>query len=119
MDATAGPQRLADGDALAAFVEDHDLALVQLHTAGCPKCRAMEPVLSNVARATTAAVGLVDLGDDPGLVERFDVRSVPTLVRFADGEAIATTADGSQGTEAVVAFPERNAPGRVETVAER
>ena len=45
--------------------------------------------------------------------------SVPTLVRFADGEAVATVADGFQGTEAVVAFPERNAPGRVESVAER
>ena len=45
--------------------------------------------------------------------------SVPTLVRFADGEAIATTADGSQGTEAVVAFIERNAPSCVETVAEQ
>ena len=47
------------------------------------------------------------------------MRSVPTLVCFADGEAIATTADGFQGTEAVVALLERNAPGRVETVAER
>ena len=45
--------------------------------------------------------------------------SVSTLVRFADGEAIATTADGYQGTEAVVAFLERNAPGRVETITER
>ena len=44
--------------------------------------------------------------------------SVPTLVCFADGEAIATTADGFQGTEAVVAFLERNAPDRVESVAE-
>ena len=45
--------------------------------------------------------------------------SVPTLVRFADGEAIATTADGLRGTEAVVAFLKRNAPRRVETVAEQ
>ena len=45
--------------------------------------------------------------------------SVSTLVRFADGEAVATVADGFQGTEAVVAFLERNAPGRVETITER
>ena len=44
---------------------------------------------------------------------------MPTLVRFADGEAIATMADGLWGTEAVVAFLERNAPDRVETVAEQ
>ena len=46
------------------------------------------------------------------------MESVPALVRFADGKAIATTADGFQGTEAVIAFLERNASGRVETVAE-
>ena len=45
--------------------------------------------------------------------------SVPTLVRSAGGEAVAATADGFQGTEAVVAFLERNAPGRVETIAEQ
>ena len=41
------------------------------------------------------------------------------FVRFADGEAIATTADGFQRTEVVVAFLEQNALSRVETVAER
>ena len=78
----------------------------------------MESV-SDVARATTAAAGPVDLGDDPRLVERFDGRSVPTLVCLTSGEAVATTADGLQGIEAVVAFIERNASGRVEAVAEQ
>ena len=78
----------------------------------------MEPV-SDVARATTAAVGPVDLGDGPGFVERFDVRLVPTLVCLTSDEAVATMADGFQGTEAVVAFIERNASGRIETVVEQ
>jgi len=112
MDATTAPERLDDGDALATFVDD-DPALVEFYTAGCPKCRAMEPVLGNVARATGVAVGLVDPGDDPALLERFDVRSVPVLVLFAGGEPVATTADGFLGTEAVVAFVETNAPGSV------
>jgi len=73
----------------------------------------MEPVLGNVARAAGVAVGLVNPGDDLALLERFDVRSVPTLVLFAGGEPVATTADGFLGTGVVVEFVETNAPGNV------
>ena len=102
MDATPAPTRLEDGNALGTFVADHDLALVEFYTEGCPKCGAMEPVLGNVARATDAAVGLVNPGEDLSLLERFEVTSVPTLVFFVDGEAVASTAEGFLGTEEVV-----------------
>ncbi|WP_254840293.1 thioredoxin family protein [Natronomonas marina] len=115
MDTENGPTRLADADALETFVDEHDLALVEFFTEGCPKCAAMEPVLGNVARASGVAVGLLNPRDDPALFERFEVRSVPTLVVFVDGEAVATRASGFQGTEAVLAFVEASAPGTVET----
>lgn len=104
MDPEVRPTRLEDGAALDAFVADHDLALVEFYTKGCSLCQAMEPVLGNVARATDVAVGLVNPGDDVPLVERFDVRSVPTLVLFRDGEEIARRAEGFQGAQAVVDF---------------
>lgn len=113
MDATTGPTRLEDGDALARFVDDNAVALVEFYTSGCPKCQAMEPVLGNVARATDAAVGLVNPGDDLGLLEQFDVRSVPTLRLFVDGDLVATTAEGFQGTADVVEFLEANTPESV------
>ena len=81
------PTDLADATALDAFVADHDVALVEFYTDGCGICASMEPVLSNVARASGAAVALVNPRDDPPLVERFEVRSVPLLVLFVDGEA--------------------------------
>ena len=64
----------------------------------------MEPILGDVARATDAAVGLVDPGEDLSLLERVEVTSVPTLVVFVDGEAVASTAEGFLRTEAVVEF---------------
>ena len=109
MDATPAPTRLEYGNALGTFVADHDLAMVEFYTEGCPKCGAMEPVLGNVARATDAAVGLVNPGEDLSLLERFEVTSVPTLVVFVDGEAVVSTAEGFLGTEEVVEFLQEHA----------
>jgi thioredoxin-like negative regulator of GroEL len=54
----------------------------------------MEPVVGNVGRELGLAVGLVNPRDDPPLVERFDVQSVPLLVLFVDGEVVARRAEG-------------------------
>lgn len=104
----AKPVRLADGDELEAFV-DRDLALVEFYTKGCTMCQAMEPVLGNVARATDVPVGLINPGEDIELVDRFSIRSVPTLLLFRDGDVVGRAAEGFQGTDEVVAFVEEHA----------
>jgi thioredoxin-like negative regulator of GroEL len=98
------PTQLADAAALDAFLADHDRALVEFYTEGCSICASMEPVLGNVARATDVAVALVNPRDDPPLVDRFDVRSVPLLVSFEGGEPVARTAEGFLGVDEVLAF---------------
>ena len=102
----ARPIDLADAAALDEFVADHDVALVEFYTDGCGICAIMEPVLSNVARATDAAVALVNPRDDPPLVERFDVRSVPLLVLFVGGEPVARRAEGFVGAGELVEWVE-------------
>ncbi|MFB6119884.1 MAG: thioredoxin family protein [Halobacteriaceae archaeon] len=104
---TDRPISLDDAAALDAFVSAHDPALVMFYTEGCTLCASMEPVLSNVARATDAAVATINPRDDPPLVERFDVRSVPLLVLFRNGEPVARRAEGFVSTEEVVDFVAR------------
>jgi thioredoxin-like negative regulator of GroEL len=88
------PTSLEDGAALDAFVAEADAALVEFYTDGCGICASMEPVLGNVARAHDVDVALINPRDDPPLVERFDVRSVPLFVLFVDGEPVARRAEG-------------------------
>lgn len=88
------PTHLEDESELDAFRTDAPVALVEFYTSGCGICQSMEPVLGNVARALDVSVGLINPREDPPLVERFDVRSVPLLVLFVDGEPIARRADG-------------------------
>ena len=88
------PISLPDADALDAFVADADAAVVEFYTDGCGICASMEPVLGNVARELDLPVATVNPRDDPPLVERFDVRSVPLFVLFVDGEPVARRAEG-------------------------
>jgi len=93
-------------DELEELVDSAETLLLELYTDGCTLCQSMEPVLSNVARATDATVVTFNAGDDLRTVDRFDVRSVPTLVLFEDGAVVATLADGFVPTERVVEFVE-------------
>nr|WP_128903813.1 thioredoxin family protein [Halorubrum amylolyticum] len=88
------PVELADEGELDAFVADADAAVVEFYTDGCGICASMEPVLGNVARELDVAVATVNPRDDPPLIERFDVRSVPLFVLFVDGEPVARRAEG-------------------------
>lgn len=101
---TDRPTRLDDEADLDAFVESHDVALVEFYTEGCSMCAGMEPVLGTVARVTDAAVGLINPRDDPRLIERFAVRSVPLLVVFSGGEPVDRRAEGFVGAESVLAW---------------
>ncbi|QLH82896.1 thioredoxin family protein [Halosimplex pelagicum] len=89
---------------LATLVASHDRVLVEFHTEGCGKCAAMEPVLSGVARSTEAVVATMNPRDDPELIDEYDVRSVPKLLLFVDGDLATTREDGVLSVEEVRAF---------------
>jgi thioredoxin-like negative regulator of GroEL len=92
--ATTRPTDLSDEAALDDFISAHDVALVEFYTEGCGICASMEPIVGNVARQLDIGVALVNPRDDPPLVDRFEVRSVPLFVLFVDGDLVARHAEG-------------------------
>ncbi|WP_136686569.1 thioredoxin family protein [Halorhabdus amylolytica] len=102
------PVSLDDAEDLDALVETYDTVLVEFYTEGCSVCASMEPVLGVVARESDAVIATVNPRDDPPLVDRFDVRSVPLLVVFRDSDPVERLADGFQSAEDVIALIDRN-----------
>lgn len=98
------PTRVGTAAELDTLIDENDRLLVEFFTEGCGICASMEPVLGIVARETGIPVALVNPRDDPVLIERFDIRSVPTLVRFEDGEAADRLAEGFVGAERLIEF---------------
>ena len=101
---TRKPHRLDTGEELDALVADHDVVLVDFYTKGCTLCQSIEPIVGNVARATTATVAMLNPQTDLDLVEEYDIKSVPTLLLFEDGEVVGRMASGFEGTESIVEF---------------
>jgi thioredoxin-like negative regulator of GroEL len=97
---------LEDEATLDAFVSETSVALVEFYTDGCGICAQMEPVLDVVAKKTDAAVATVNPRDDPPLVDRFRVQSVPLFVVFVDGELVARRAEGYVGAEDLTSWLE-------------
>ena len=93
------PLGVSDEDALDELVASSETVLVEFYTNGCGICQSMEPVLGVLAKSTDATVATINPRDDPGLVERFQVQSVPLLVLFADGEEVARRAEGFVGAD--------------------
>jgi thiol-disulfide isomerase/thioredoxin len=91
---------------LRTLVAEYPLVLLEFYTEGCTLCRSIEPVLGNVARAADVAVATCNPRTDLSLVERFEIRSVPTLVLLEDGTEVGRLADGFRGTEAILDFVE-------------
>lgn len=71
----------------------------------CGPCRMLAPILSEIAaeREETLVVGKVNVDEEGDLATRFGISSIPTLMLFRGGEAVAT-AVGYQPKERVEAF---------------
>lgn len=76
------------GGELSGLVEEHDVVLVDFYADWCGPCKQLAPIVESVAERTDAAVAKVDIDANQQLAAEYSVRSVPTLVLFADGDLV-------------------------------
>ena len=62
--------------------------LVDFWAEWCGPCKMIAPLLDEIARENNGKlrVAKVNIDDDPALMQRFNVRAVPTLLFFSGGE---------------------------------
>ena len=63
--------------------------LVDFWATWCPPCRMQSPIVDELAEERTdITVGKVNVDEQPGLAEKFDVQNIPTLIIFKGGKAV-------------------------------
>lgn len=70
------------------LVEDYDVVLVDFHADWCGPCKMLEPTVAVIARETDAVVAKVDVDALQGLAASHQVRGVPTLKLYANGQEV-------------------------------
>ncbi|MGB9957929.1 thioredoxin [Haloferax prahovense] len=82
------PIHVDGADELEDAVSSNDVVLVDFYADWCGPCKMLEPTVKKLAQNTDAAVAKVDVDANQELAAQYQVRGVPTMVLFADGEAV-------------------------------
>jgi thioredoxin len=72
------------------LVATQGLALVDFWAEWCGPCRAIAPVLEELAEASQGGVTLikVNVDENPALAARYEIRSIPTILFVKDGTVV-------------------------------
>ena len=71
-----------------ALVAAEGVMMVDFWAEWCGPCRAIGPILEDLARTSGGTVTLakVNVDENPGLAARYGIRSIPTLLFVKDGK---------------------------------
>jgi thioredoxin 1 len=73
-----------------ALMANPGLLMVDFWAEWCGPCRAIAPVLEELARGSAGRVTLakVNVDENPGLAARYGIRSIPTILFVKDGKVV-------------------------------
>lgn len=93
----SGFEVATDATAFDELIGGDDLVIAKFQTKACVICRRLEPGLRQLGERTPSLLRIIDVDaeDTVELAERYNVRGVPTLILFKDGDEL-TRCNGFQ-----------------------
>ncbi len=84
----SAPIHVEDQAHLQELVGEGGVVLVDFYADWCGPCKMLEPTLETLAAETEASVAKVDVDEHQQLAAEYQVRGVPTVVIYSDGESV-------------------------------
>lgn len=81
---------VTDANFAAEVLASDRPVLVDFWAEWCPPCKAMEPAIDELAETVADSVKIVklDVDSNPGITVQYNVRSMPTLMVFRNGQPV-------------------------------
>lgn len=85
-------QAISDHSFENEVIESETPVLVDFWAQWCGPCKAIAPILEEIAQKYSDKVKIVklDVDQNPSTPPKFGVRGIPTLILFKDGQVVAT-----------------------------
>jgi thioredoxin 2 len=98
----------ATDQTMATVLDTRQLVLIDLWAPWCGPCRMVAPILEQLASKYAGRIKVVkvNVDDNPRTAQRYDARSIPTLVFAKDG-AVVDRVIGAQPAPALSAYIDR------------
>ena len=83
-------QRVNDANFDAEVLSAREPVLVDFWAEWCAPCKAMDPILDQLGEELAGKVKIVklDVDNNPSTTVKYNVRAMPTLIVFKDGEPV-------------------------------
>ncbi len=73
-------------------LEESKPVLIDFWAAWCGPCRMLSPIVDEIAKENDSVkVGKINVDEENKLAEQFGIMTIPTLMIFKDGKAVATS----------------------------
>ena len=83
-------KKLQDGDFAKMVVESGKPAVVDFWATWCEPCKRLDQVLEDIAEKYNGLISFyrVDVNESQQTINRYSIRSIPTLLFFHEGEIV-------------------------------
>ncbi|WP_240231386.1 thioredoxin [Devosia lacusdianchii] len=104
-------RHVTDADFANQVLASDKLVLVDFWAEWCGPCKAMDPILEQVSTdlADTVSIVKLDVDSNPSTVTQYNVRAMPTLMVFKNGEPVDIKVGAGQSRAQLIKWLESHA----------